>query len=83
MRPPAGAARPPAASTRSRVSSGEALRNLVALLGRERVAQAPLFVPHERVAGAARELGLREPVLAGPADAEMLAALVAYFGGAK
>jgi len=65
------------------VSSGEALRNLVALLGRERVAQAPLFVPHERVAGAARELGLREPVLAGPGDAEMLAALVAYFGGAK
>jgi len=65
------------------VSSGEALRNLVALLGRERVAQAPVFVPHERVAAAARELGLREPVLAGPADAEMLAALVAYFRGAK
>jgi uroporphyrinogen-III synthase len=65
------------------VSSGEALRNLVSLLGRERVAQAPVFVPHERVAAAARELGLREPVLAGPSDAEMLAALVAYFGGAK
>ena len=65
------------------VSSGEALRNLVSLLGRERVAQAPLFVPHERVAGAAREIGLRDPVLAGPSDAEMLAALVAYFGGAK
>jgi uroporphyrinogen-III synthase len=65
------------------VSSGEALRNLVSLLGRERVAQAPVFVPHARVAAAARELGLREPVLAGPSDAEMLAALVAYFGGAK
>jgi uroporphyrinogen-III synthase len=65
------------------VSSGEALRNLVSLLGRERVAQAPVFVPHERVAAAARELGLREPVLAGPSDTEMLAALVAYFGGAK
>ena len=36
-----------------------------------------------RVAAAARELGLRAPVLAGPSDAEMLAALVAYFGGAK
>jgi len=47
------------------------------------VAQAPVFVPHERVAAAARELDLREPVLAGPADAEMLAALVAYFGAAK
>ena len=81
-RPPA--APPPAGRVDAFcVSSGEALRNLVALLGRERVAQAPLFVPHERVAGAARELGLREPVLAGPADAEMLAALVAYFGGAK
>jgi uroporphyrinogen-III synthase len=65
------------------VSSGEALRNLVSLLGRERVAQAPVFVPHARVAAAARELGLRAPVLAGPSDAEMLAALVAYFGGAK
>jgi len=65
------------------VSSGEALRNLLSLLGRERVAQAPVFVPHARVAAAARELGLREPVRAGPSDAEMLAALVAYFGGAK
>lgn len=65
------------------VNSGEALRNLVMLIGRARLAQAPLFVPHERVAGTARELGLRQLVLAGPGDAEMLAALVAYFGGAK
>ncbi|HET9733968.1 MAG TPA: uroporphyrinogen-III synthase [Burkholderiales bacterium] len=65
------------------VSSGEALRNLVALLGRERVEQATLFAPNARVAGIAREIGLREPVLAGPGDAQMLAALVAYFGDAK
>lgn len=84
VRPAASATPPPEGRIDALcVSSGEALRNLVALLGRERVAQAPLFVPHERVAGAARELGLREPVLAGPGDAEMLAALVAYFGGAK
>ena len=82
VRPPAGPL-PDGRVDAFCVSSGEALRNLVALLGRERVAQAPLFVPHERVAGAARELGLREPVLAGPGEAEMLAALVAYFGGAK
>ena len=65
------------------VNSGESLRNLAALLGRERVAQAPLFVPNARVAAIARELGLRKPVLAGPADAQMLAALVAYFSDAK
>jgi uroporphyrinogen-III synthase len=65
------------------VNSGESLRNLAALLGRERVARPPLFVPNARVAAIARELGLREPVLAGPGDAQMLAALVAYFGDEK
>lgn len=80
---PAAAAAPVGRIDAICVSSGEALRNLVALLGRERVEQATLFVPHARVAGIARELGLREPVLAGPRDAQMLAALVAYFGDAK
>jgi uroporphyrinogen-III synthase len=80
---PAAAAAPAGRIDAICVSSGEALRNLVALLGRERVAQATLFVPHARVAGIAREIGLREPVLAGPGDAQMLAALVAYFGDAK
>jgi uroporphyrinogen-III synthase len=80
---PAAAAAPAGRIDAICVSSGEALRNLVALLGRERVAQAPLFVPNARVAGIARELGQREPLLAGPGDAQMLAALVAYFGGAK
>jgi uroporphyrinogen-III synthase len=80
---PAAAAAPAGRIDAICVSSGEALRNLVALLGRERMAQATLFVPHARVAGIARELGLREPVLAGPGDGQMLAALVAYFGDAK
>jgi uroporphyrinogen-III synthase len=80
---PAAAAAPAGRIDAICVSSGEALRNLVALLGRERVGQASLFVPNARVAGIARELGLREPVLAGPGDAQMLAALVAYFGDAK
>ena len=65
------------------VSSGEALVNLAAMLGRARLADAPVFVSHPRVAAQAGELGLRHPVLAGPGDADMLAALVAYFGGAK
>jgi uroporphyrinogen-III synthase len=65
------------------VSSGEALVNLAAMLGSERLAGTPVFVSHPRVAAQAAELGLRHPVLAGPGDADMLAALVAYFGDAK
>lgn len=65
------------------VTSGEALENLVALLGQERLRPLPIFVPHERVARRARELGLAAPVVAGPGDAQMLARMVAYFGGAK
>lgn len=65
------------------VTSGEALENLVALAGRERLRALPLFVPHERIVRRARELGLDAPVLAGPGDAEMLRGMVAYFGGAK
>jgi len=64
-------------------NSGEALENLAALLGTERLKQAVVFVPHPRVAARAAALGLPPSVLAGPGDAEMLAQLVAYFGGAK
>ncbi len=65
------------------VSSGEALANLAAMLGCERLEHAPIFVSHPRVLAQAADLGLRRPVLAGPGDAEMLAALVAYFDAAK
>lgn len=64
------------------VSSGEGLENLCALLGepgRARLAATPLFVPHARVAGQARELGMREVLVAGPGDEEVVARLVAYF----
>ena len=64
-------------------NSGEALENLAALLGVERLRAAAIFVPHPRVAARAAELGLPRAVVAGPGDAEMLAGLVAYFGGAK
>ena len=43
---------------------------------------APVFVPHPRVAAEARSLGIREVIVAGAADDEMLPALVAYFGAA-
>jgi hypothetical protein len=42
----------------------------------------PVFISHPRVFAQAADLGLRRPVLASPGDAEMLAALVAYFGAA-
>lgn len=64
-------------------SSGEALANLVAMLGLERLEEAPVFVAHARVLAQASALGLRRPRLAGPGDADMLAALVAYFSAAK
>jgi uroporphyrinogen-III synthase len=67
------------------VSSGEALANFAALLGKAGLgflAATPLFVPHARVGDEARLLGLGPVEVAGPGDKEMLAALVAYFGRA-
>jgi uroporphyrinogen-III synthase len=64
------------------VNSGEALQNLVALLGaegRERLRDTPLFVPHRRVAQQAESAGLRKVLIAGPGDDEMIERLVAYF----
>lgn len=67
------------------ISSGEGLANLVQLLGAggtERLSDTPLFVPHARIAEQAARLGARRVRVAGPGDAEMTAALVAYFAGA-
>jgi len=64
------------------VSSATGLGNLVAMLGEPGKALlegTPVFVPHKRVEDQARRLGIRSPVLAGPADDEMMARLVAYF----
>jgi uroporphyrinogen-III synthase len=68
------------------VSSGDGLANLLEMLGGDgprRLAATTLFVPHPRVAVEAVRKGLKRPVVAGPGDAEMAAALVAYFGGAS
>jgi len=68
------------------VSSAEGLANLVDMLGEEaprRLGDIALFVPHPRVAVEAVRKGLKRPVVAGPGDAQMGAALVAYFGGAS
>jgi uroporphyrinogen-III synthase len=64
-------------------NSAETLENLVALLGTARLRAAPLFVPHERVARFARGEGFTAIEVAGPGDVQMLARLLAYFGGAK
>ena len=66
------------------VSSAGSLRNLFEMLGpagAQALRTTPLFAGHERVAAEARRLGAREVRVAGASDEEMLAALVAYFGG--
>ena len=64
------------------VTSGEALRNLfdmLGTLGRHWLRKTPLFVAHERIAEAARELGIDAIVVAGASDEAMLHALFRYF----
>ena len=68
------------------VSSGDGLANLLEMLGaegRRRLAGTALFVPHPRIAEEAARQGLGGSIVAGPGDAEMAAALVAYFSGAS
>lgn len=67
------------------VSSGEGLANFLRMLGEDataKLARVALFVPHPRVAEEAARRGLERAIVAGPGNAEMAAALVAYFGGA-
>jgi uroporphyrinogen-III synthase len=68
------------------VSSAEGLENLFEMLGeagRAHLRKTPLFVPHLRVAGEAKRLGLGEASVGGASDQEMLERLVAYFRPAK
>ena len=64
------------------VSSGEALANLCAMLvaaGAQCLQTMPLFVPHERIAAAARGLGFETVVLTGSGDEALVAGLTAFF----
>jgi len=68
------------------VSSAEGLANFLQMLGEQRtkdLAGTPVFVPHPRVAEEAASRGLKRVIVAGARDAEVLAALAAYFGGAR
>ena len=63
------------------ISSSEGLRNLLALLDTDalaRLRRLPLFVPHQRIAQVAAELGLQRLVLSAPADAGIVDSLCAY-----
>jgi uroporphyrinogen-III synthase len=61
------------------VSSSQGLDNLFEVLDPGMLRATPLFVPHPRIAERARALAVREVVLAGHSDDEMLERLVAYF----
>ena len=64
------------------VFSREALDNLVAMLGpagEARLQSAPLFVSHPRIAQHAARRGIRQAIVAGPGDDDMIRRLVAYF----
>jgi uroporphyrinogen III methyltransferase / synthase len=62
------------------VFSTQALENLIAVAGTQRLTRTPVFVNHARVAERAREAGVAEVIVAGARDEEMVEALVAYFG---
>ena len=64
------------------VTSSEGLANLLDMLGesgRQCLQQTPLFAPHERIAAAARALGVQTVVLTGPGDEGLVAGLAAFF----
>ena len=61
------------------VSSSQGLDNLFEVLDRDMLRATPLFVPHARIAERARSLAVREVVLAGHSDEQMLEQLMAYF----
>jgi len=68
------------------VSSSEGLSNLFDMLGKlgqQWLRTTPLFVPHARVAEAARRLGVRSVIVTEPGDPEVFDGLLAYFGAAK
>ena len=68
------------------VFSSGALENLFDLLppaAHGLVAATPVFASHARIAERARRRGVREVLVCGPGDDDMLAGLLAYFGGRK
>jgi uroporphyrinogen-III synthase len=68
------------------LTSSEGLRNLfdmVGKLGRQWLRRTPLFVPHERIAEAARGLGVEQVILTGPGDEGLLEGLARHFSASS
>jgi uroporphyrinogen-III synthase len=64
------------------VTSSEGLRNLfdmVGKLGQAWLRKTPIFVPHERIAEQAQNLGCQNVIATGPADDGLIAGLLEYF----
>jgi uroporphyrinogen-III synthase len=61
------------------VSSAQGLANLFEILDPAFLRATPFFVPHPRIAEAAREHAVNQVITAGASDEEMLDALMAYF----
>ncbi|MPZ43223.1 MAG: uroporphyrinogen-III synthase [Betaproteobacteria bacterium] len=65
------------------VTSSEGLSNLfdmLGTLGRHWLRKTALFVPHERIAARARDLGIADVVVADPGDEAMVGAIARYLG---
>jgi uroporphyrinogen-III synthase len=58
------------------------LRNLfemVGTLGRHWLRKTPLFVPHERIAAVARDLGIAGVVVTDPGDEGLVTGMIRFF----
>ena len=67
-------------------TSSEGLRNFAEMIGapgRERLQATPVFVPHPRIAEAARSLEIRAVVVTGPGDEGVLEGLSAFFSARR
>ena len=67
-------------------TSSEGLRNFAGMIGaaaREQLQLTPVFVPHPRIAEAARELGIRTVIVTGPGDEGVLDGLKAFFSAGR
>jgi uroporphyrinogen-III synthase len=67
-------------------TSSEGLRNFAEMIGapgRERLRRTPVFVPHPRIAEAARALEIQAVIVTGPGDAGVLDGLNAFFSARR
>jgi uroporphyrinogen-III synthase len=64
------------------ITSAEGLENFIAMLGptgKGYLCATPVFVPHPRIAAAARELGVRQVLVTGSGDDQTVAEMSAFF----